>query len=286
MADTNNNGKTELSDSSIPERVVIKVDGKQEPKAPKRVLCINAHPDDQEFSVGGTLAKWARAGTEIITVVITSGDAGSNDRTDVTMTKTKLAEIREVEQRNASTVLGVQDNVFLHYGDGTLQPTLDLRRDLTRLIRKYEPDAVICGDPTARFYGNGYMNHPDHRAAGDAACDAVFPSAGTKFIFPELLMEGYEPHEVSRVFLHGSEKADVWVDISETLEIKVRALRQHLSQIGDWDPLERMQEWAKDEGKDGNVPYGESYRLMILKEEKPEEEEKREEKAAFAEAEL
>jgi LmbE family N-acetylglucosaminyl deacetylase len=280
------NGKTELADSAIPERAVTKVDGAQELKPPRRVLSVNAHPDDQEFTIGGTLAKWARAGTEIITVVITSGDAGSNDRTDANMTKTRLAEIREQEQRNACTVLGVQETVFLRYGDGTLQPTLDLRRDLTRLIRKFKPDAVVCGDPTARFFGNSYMNHPDHRAAGDAACDAAFPSAGTKFIFPELLAEGLPPHEVSRVYLHGSEKSDVWVDIGETLEIKVRALKQHLSQIGDWDPLERMQEWSREEAKGHGMEFAEAYRLMVLKEEKAEEEDQREAKHEYAEAEL
>lgn len=283
MAD-NNNGKTELADSAIPERAVTKLDAEIEPKPPKRVMCINAHPDDQEFTCGGTLAKWARVGTEVITVVITSGDAGSNERTEATMTKTRLAEIRETEQRNACAVLGVQETVFLHYGDGTLQPTLDLRRDLTRLIRKFKPDAVLCGDPTARFFGNSYMNHPDHRAAGDAACDAVFPSAGTKFIFPELLAEGYEPHEVSRVFLHGSEKNDSFVDIAETLEIKCRALKQHVSQLGDWDPLERMKEWAAEEGKEKGLPAAEAYRVMVLKEEKPQDEEKREENPNYAEA--
>lgn len=280
----NNNGKTELADSAIPERAIQKVDSTVEPKPPKRVMCVNAHPDDQEFTCGGTLAKWARGGTEVITVVITSGNSGSNERTEATMTKTKLAEIREVEQRNASAVLGVQETVFLGYGDGTLQPTIDLRRDLTRLIRKFKPDAVICGDPTARFFGNSYMNHPDHRAAGDATCDAVFPSAGTRFIFPELLAEGLEPHEVSRVFLHGSEKNDVWVDVSDTLEIKCRALRQHVSQLGDWDPLERMQEWAAEEGKEKGIAAAEAYRVMVLKEEKPEQEVERQDKPEFGEA--
>lgn len=280
------NGQTQLADSAIPERAVTKVDSNVEPKAPQRVLCINAHPDDQEFTVGGTLAKWARGGTEIITVVITSGDAGSNDRTDPTMTKTRLAEIRNLEQRNASAILGAQETVFLNYSDGTLQPTLELRRDLTRLIRKYKPDAVVCGDPTARFYGNSYMNHPDHRAAGDAACDAVFPSAGTKFIFPELLAEGYEPHEVERVFLHGSEKNDAWVDISETLEIKIRALQAHPSQLGDWNPMERMKEWAAEEGKEKGLAAAESFRVMILKEETSQAEEKRQEQPEYAHAEL
>lgn len=278
--------KTELDDSAIPERAVTKVNANQEPPPPKRVLCVNAHPDDQEFTVGGTLAKWARLGTEVITVCITSGDAGSNERTNPTMTKTQLAVIREMEQRNACAILGVRETVFLRYPDGLLQPTIDLRRDLTRLIRKYKPDAVICGDPTARFFGDRYMNHPDHRVAGDVTCDAVFPSAGTRFIFPELLAEGLEPHQVSRVFLHGTERPNVWIDIGETLEIKVRALKQHVSQLGDWDPLERMREWARDEGRARGIEFAEAYRLMILKEEEPKAEEKREEKHEFAEAEL
>ncbi|GIL15719.1 MAG: GlcNAc-PI de-N-acetylase [Chloroflexota bacterium] len=259
-----NNGQTQLADSAIPERAVTKIDSSQEPSTPRRVLCVNAHPDDQEFTVGGTLAKWARAGAEIITVVITDGDAGSNEHTPADMTKTQLAAIRQVEQQNASATLGAQETVFLHYADGTLQPTLELRRDLTRLIRKFKPDTVVCGDPTTRFFGNSYMNHPDHRAAGDATCDAVFPSAGTKFIFPELLAEGYMPHQVQRVFLHGAEKNDVWVDISETLALKVRALKQHTSQIGDWDPLEMMTEWAREEGQANGLEAAEAYRVMIL----------------------
>lgn len=266
-----NSGQTQLADSAIPERAVNKIDSDTEAYLPRRVLCVNAHPDDQEFTVGGTLAKWARAGAAIITVVITDGDAGSNEHTPADMTKTQLAAIRQVEQQNASATLGAQETVFLHYADGTLQPTLDLRRDLTRLIRKFKPDTVVCGDPTMRFFGNSYMNHPDHRAAGDATCDAVFPSAGTKFIFPELLAEGYAPHEVRRVYLHGSEKNDVWVDIAETLAIKVRALKQHASQIGAWDPLEMMTEWAREEGKEKGLAAAEAYRVMILGKDRTED---------------
>ncbi len=285
MADPNN-GQNELPLSAMPERGIVHADTNAEPKTPKRVLCVNAHPDDQEFTVGGTLAKWAQAGAYIVTVVITSGDAGSNARTETTMTKSHLAEIREVEQRAASEILGVKETVFMHYRDGTLEPTIDLRRDLTRLIRKYKPDVVVCGDPTARFYGNNYMNHPDHRAAGDATCDAIFPSAGTRFIFPELLAEGLEPHEVERVFLHGSEKSDTWIDISSTLNVKVRALHKHVSQIGDWDTTERMKEWAADEGKEKGLAAAESYRVMILKEDTPQAQEQREEQHEFVEAEL
>ncbi len=261
MSDTS----TQLSDQSIPERAVIKT-STAEPVAPKSAMAIHAHPDDQEFTIAGTLAKWARAGCDIVTVLITSGDAGSNDKTEANLTKQDLARIREDEQRRACTVLGVKHVEFLHYADGTLQPTIELRRDLTRLIRKYKPDAVICGDPTVRFYGNSYMNHPDHRVAADVTLDAVFPSAGTKFIFPELRDEGFEPHEVKQVFIHGSEKPETFIDISSVIDVKIAALKEHHSQIHDWDPGEMLKEWAKEEGKARGLEYAEAYRVMILKE--------------------
>lgn len=278
------NNKTELSDLSIPERGLVKLNSQEEPKPPRFVLSIHAHPDDQEFTVGGTLAKWARMGADIITICITSGDAGSNEHTPATMTRAELVPIREREQRAACKVLGIKDVVFLHYPDGILTSTIELRRDLTRVIRKYKPDAVVCGDPTVRFYGNSYMNHPDHRVAADVACDAVFPSAGTKFIFPELLEEGLEPHQVSRMFVHGSPTPDSWIDISTTLETKVQALAQHASQLGPWDPHERMREWARDEGKDHGLEAAEAFRIMILKEEEAKEQEQRLELPQYAEA--
>jgi LmbE family N-acetylglucosaminyl deacetylase len=278
------NNKSELSDLSIPERAIAKLDPQGEPKPPRFLLSIHAHPDDQEFTIGGTLAKWARLGTEIVTVCITSGDAGSNEHTPATMTKKELIPIREREQRAACQVLGVKDVVFLRYPDSQLTATIELRRDLTRAIRKYKPDGVVCGDPTVRFYGTSYMNHPDHRVAADVALDAVFPSAGTRFIFPELLEEGLEPHQVSRVFIHGAEKPDAWIDVSSSLEIKVRALLQHSSQLGPWDPHERMREWAHDEGKEHGLEFAEAFRIMVLKEEEPKENETRQKQPEYAEA--
>lgn len=254
-----------LSDSSIPERAVGKVDPGKEPPAPRSAMTIHAHPDDQEFTVAGTLAKWARAGCTITVVCITSGDAGSNDPAKQAADKPALAALREREQLDAGRVIGVTETVFLRYPDGALQHTLDLRRDLTRLIRRHKPEAVMCGDPTARFYGNSYMNHPDHRAAADAACDAVFPSAGTRLIFPELLSEGLEPHSAKRLYLHGSEKPDVWIDTSETIEIKIDALRRHRSQVGEGKDLDRMlREWAAEEGKPRGLQYAEAFRVMVL----------------------
>ena len=235
-----------------------------EPAAPSRVMSIHAHPDDQEFSVAGTLAKWSKAGSQIVTVCVTSGGAGSNEHTPPDMTREALVPIREEEQRQACRVLGIAEVVFLGYEDGMLEPSLALRRDLTRVIRRYRPDAVVCGDPTMRFFGASYMNHPDHRAAADAALDAVFPSAETRLIFPELLKEGLEPHKVRSVFIHGSEKPDTFIDISAFLGVKVSALKEHRTQMGTWDPTDMITGWAKMQGAKRKLEAAESYRLMRL----------------------
>ncbi|HEX9419288.1 MAG TPA: PIG-L deacetylase family protein [Methylomirabilota bacterium] len=235
-----------------------------EPAPPARVLSIHAHPDDQEFTVGGTLAKWARAGSHVATVCITSGGAGSNEHTPPEMTRDALVPIREEEQRQACRVLGIPDVIFLGFEDGMLQATLDLRRELTRVIRRFRPDAVVCGDPTVRYYGSMYMNHPDHRAASDAALDAVFPSAETRLIFPELLAEGLEPHKVRAVFIHGSDSPDTFIDISESLSAKLAALKEHRTQMGTWDPTDMITGWAKMQGTPRKLEAAESFRLMRL----------------------
>lgn len=247
----------------IPERGETSAEG-GEPATPSRVMSIHAHPDDQEFTVGGSLAKWARAGSHIVTVCITSGGAGSNAFTPPDMTRAALAVIREEEQRQACRVLGIAEVVFLGYEDGLLEPTIALRRDLTRLIRRHRPEAVVCGDPTVRFYGSTYLNHPDHRAAADAALDAVFPSAETRLIFPELLDEGLEPHHVGAVFIHGAAKPDTFIDIADTLDTKLAALREHRTQMGDWDPKDMITLWAAEQGKRPGLAAAEAYRRMVL----------------------
>jgi len=238
--------------------------GPAEPPAPVSAMSIHAHPDDQEFTVGGTLAKWARAGTHVVTVCITSGGAGSNEYTPKDMTRERLVVLREEEQRNACRVLGIHEVIFLGYEDGVLEPSIALRRELTRLIRRHRPAAVVCGDPTVRFYGQRYMNHPDHRAAADVALDAVFPSAETRLIFPELLDEGLEPHHVRRVYLHGATTPDTWVDIAEVLDVKLRALKEHRTQMGEWDPSEMITAWSAEQGAARGLTAAEAYRLMIL----------------------
>ena len=237
---------------------------------PQIAMSIVAHPDDQDFTVAGTLAKWAKAGCKVISVLITSGDSGSNDVTKDADHKPVLAKLREAEQQAANAVLGIAETVFLRYPDGELVATLALRKDLTRLIRLYKPDVVVTGDPSSWFYGNEYINHPDHRAAAEAATYAVFPSAGTRLIFPDLLEAGYEPHNVKRLYIQGSEKSDTWVDISETIDIKIDALRKHVSQVDTHEVDKWMRDWAKEVGGEKGLDFAEAYRVMILKRDEEE----------------
>jgi LmbE family N-acetylglucosaminyl deacetylase len=226
-----------------------------------RILGIFAHPDDAEFTCGGSAALWADQGAQITYVVVTNGAAGSNDPNQ---DLAELVKIREAEQRAACAVLGVQEVIFLGYADGSLQPTIELRRELTRIIRRLKPDRVITGDPTAVFYGTDYINHPDHRAAAEAAIYAVLPSAVTRPIFPELLAEGYEPHQVKEVYVSGDEAHNnTHIDISSTLDRKIEALRCHKSQLdpgdGQW-----IRDWAAESGKAGGLAFAESFRVMKL----------------------
>jgi LmbE family N-acetylglucosaminyl deacetylase len=224
---------------------------------PQSAMVIVAHPDDAEFTVAGTVAKWTQAGCKVVYVLCTSGNAGTHEPG---MTREKIAAIREEEQRAACQVLGVKDVVFLRHDDGTLQPTLELRRDLVRLIRYFKPEAVITEDPTALFYGDDYINHPDHRAAGQAAIDAVAPAAAMPLLWPE---EG-EPHRVRQMYVGGSDKPNVWIDLSDTLEIKIEALRRHKSQMGEWDPSEMIRKWAAETGKQKGLAWAESFRRIIF----------------------
>ena len=228
----------------------------------RRILCVSAHPDDNEFAIAGSVARWAREGREVVFCLVTSGGAGTNEHTP---RNDGLVPVRERECCEAARILGVKEVVFLRYQDGVVEPTLGLRRDLTRVIRRHKPDVVLCGDPTVRWYGNEYLNHPDHRAVGSAVLDAVFPSAETRSIFAELLAENLEPHKVREVWLSGAIPPNTWVDIGDTLELKCTALRAHVSQVGagDWVP-KLLREWAARAGKGAGIPYAESYRRIVL----------------------
>jgi len=228
----------------------------------RTILCIAAHPDDLEFTVAGSVATWTREGRAVVFCLVTTGGAGTNEYTP---SGAGLVPIRERELHEAARILGVEEVVLLGYADGVVEPTLALRRDLTRVIRRHKPDVVVCGDPTVRYYGNEYMNHPDHRAVASAALDAVFPSAETLGIFPELLAEGLTPHKVKEVFISGASAPDTWIDIGDTLEIKCAALKAHTSQVGPGDWVDALlREWAVRDGKRAAVAYAEAYRRMVL----------------------
>lgn len=237
--------------------------------APRRVLVIQAHPDDVEFSSAGTVAKWVKDGAEVHYCSITSGDKGT---ADPAISGPELATTREREQRNACEVLGVRSVTFLGYLDATLVPDLNLRRELTRVIRRIKPDVLMCQDPTMRYGGQRYINHPDHIAAGEASLAAVFPSARDIKTFPELLAEGLEPHITPEIYIYGARDADLWVDISDTIDTKIAALREHKSQVGDNDEklVEMMYEWGRENARlhphkpDDFGEFAESFKYMKL----------------------
>jgi LmbE family N-acetylglucosaminyl deacetylase len=235
---------------------------------PERAMIIYAHPDDIEFGVAGTAALWAKNGSEVTYVVITDGNVGSHE---TGMTAEKLAEIRRAEQTAAAKTAGASC-IYLGYHDGLLQPTLELRKKLVRLIRRHKPNVVICGDPTLFFPSDTYINHPDHRAAAQAALDAVFPAAEMPLLYPDLDEEGLDPHKVNYVYISRPVSGpNYYVDITETIDVKIEALRQHASQLGEWDPTERLKKWNSETGKQVGFQYAEAFRRITLKElEQPE----------------
>ncbi len=236
-----------------------------EEQGAKRVLVVMAHPDDPEFFCGGTIARWAATGREVTYCLLTRGDKGSdNDQTP----PERLAELREREQRAAAAVLGVQQVIFLHEEDGCVTPSLALRKDVVRIIRKVRPDVVVTSDPTNFFPSNRYINHADHRAAGQVTLDAVYPAARSALYFPELLQEeGLAPHKVREVYVAGAQHPNVAVDVTEFLPRKIDALREHGSQIRDMEGLiERLQRALLDPDSPPDEPrYVEHFRRIELR---------------------
>jgi len=224
-------------------------------------MVVVAHPDDIEFSCAGTLARWAKNGTRISYVLCTSGEVGI---AEAGMTKEKATSIREAEQRAAAQIVGAEEVVFLREPDGLLQPTLELRKKIVREIRRFKPEVVICGDPTIVWAGEDYINHPDHRAAATAALDAIFPAAGQPNLFQELESEGLTAHKPRKVYVTGWSQTDLYSNITETIDVKVAALRAHRSQMGDWDPEPRIKEWASERAHGKEMTYAESFRVVTL----------------------
>lgn len=228
---------------------------------PESAMAIVAHPDDIEFSCVGTLARWAKAGSRISYVLCTSGDVGI---ATPGMTREKAAEIREEEARQAAKIAGATEIIFLREPDGLLTPTLDLRKKLVREIRRFKPEVVLTGDPTVVFASEYYINHPDHRAAATAALEAVFPAAGQPNLFQELESEGLKAHKVRKVYIYGHQQTGLYVSIDETIETKLAALRAHQSQFPNWDPGDRVKQWASERANGKNMQYAEAFRVITL----------------------
>ena len=230
--------------------------------SPKHILVILAHPDDPEFFCGATLAKWARAGHKITYQLLTCGDKGFNDQTPKDMTSSDLCALRHDEQRAAASVIGAQAVHFLDLEDGTLVPSLDLRREAVRAIRREKPDILVTCDPQNLFALYG-LNHPDHRAAGQIVLDAVFPAAGNKAFFPELLAEGLAPHMPREIWCSLTSQPNVTMDVTDTWHIKLQAILKHKTQAPDPKALtERMKSRRTEDSTDENPRYEEKFRVV------------------------
>ena len=225
----------------------------------RRGMVIMAHPDDAEWTCSGTVAKWCAEGWEVVYVLCTDGSKGSSDPE---MTSEQLVKIREKEQRDAGEVLGLRDVVFLGYPDAYLEPTLELRKDIAREIRRYKPDVVITGSPARDVERGYYVSHPDHLAAGEAALAAIFPTARDRLTFPELLEEGLEPHEVREVWIAVGDNADNYVDVEAYMEIAIKALKAHVSQVDPENAGEWFQQGRIRTGAIIGMAYAEGFKRI------------------------
>lgn len=203
----------------------------------ERVLVITAHPDDVDFGVAGSVATWTDAGIDVRYCIVTDGDAGGFDRS---VSRSAMAALRRAEQTAAAKVVGVEELVFLGYPDGRLESTLELRRDLSRVLRQLRPQRVVTQSPERNFQ-RIYASHPDHLAAGEAALCAVYPDARNPFAHPELLdREGLEPWAVGEVWLMAAPQPNRFVDITDVFDRKLEALRSHVSQHPEPERLDPM----------------------------------------------
>ena len=229
---------------------------------PGRFLVIVAHPDDADFGPAATAARWIDEGSVGELVCCTSGDAGADDADTDPL---ELARVREEEQRAAASVVGYRDVHFLHQPDGALDNDLPLREQLVRIIREIRPDAVLTPDPTTLFTRDGHVQHTDHRAAGLAAVDAVYPAARNAMAFPHLAKGGLEPHVVRWLYLFWTNQPDAWVDVSGYVDRKMAALRCHVSQIRDPEGFEQhVRERIAAAGTEAGVEAADPFRVIEL----------------------
>jgi LmbE family N-acetylglucosaminyl deacetylase len=228
----------------------------------ERALVVISHPDDAEFGAAATIAQLTTAGVRVDYVVTTDGSKGTEDPD---MTPEALAATRMAEQRAAADILGVGEIVHLGYPDGYLQPSLDLRRDITRQVRRFRPDLVITQNPQRRLDHNPFVGHPDHLATGEATLASVYPAARDHLHFPELWRdEALEPWKVRQVLLTGVEEPNLWLDISETFETGLAAILAHASQVKREDVEERMRERARNVGEPQGIGMAQAFLSIII----------------------
>ncbi|MGZ4804150.1 MAG: PIG-L deacetylase family protein [Acidimicrobiia bacterium] len=230
---------------------------------PGRALAVYAHPDDPEISAGGTLARWAAEGAEVWLLVTTRGDKGTSDP-DVD--PEALAELRLAETARSVELLGLAGHRHLQHDDGDLEDDRTLREEICRVVRELRPDAVLCPDPTAVFFGDGYFNHRDHRVTGWATLDAIAPAAGLPHYFADQLAEGLTVHQVNEVYLSGTLEPNHWVDVSAYLERKIDALFCHQSQLSETgEPFRQfLRQRAEHDGRHAGVRYAEGFRRLTF----------------------
>ena len=228
----------------------------------ERAMAIFSHPDDAEFGAAATIASLVARGARVDYVVTTDGGKGTDDPS---VTSEQLADTRAAEQRDAADVLGVAEIVHLDYPDGYLEPTLGLRRDIVRQLRRFRPQLVIAQNPVRRLDGNPFIGHPDHLATGEATLAAVYPAARDHLNFPELLDEGLEPWKVRQVLVTGAEQPNLWIDVGAHLDTALAALRCHASQFDDWDAIEeRVRERAREAGEPVGLPAAQAFLSILL----------------------
>jgi LmbE family N-acetylglucosaminyl deacetylase len=215
-------------------------------------MVVIPHPDDAESRMAGTVARWAREGKDVIYIVCTNGDKGTSDPD---MKPEELARVREQEQLAAAELLGVREVVFLRYPDQSLEDTPEFRKEIVRLIRTYKPDTVVTVDPYRR-----YLDHRDHRITARVTLDAIFPYAGDIHSYPDLLEQGLQPHRVKEVLFCGTGDPNYYINITDTIDVKIAALRCHKSQVGDRPEIDEwMRRWAKMSAEGQDYKLGEAF---------------------------
>lgn len=229
----------------------------------QKILVVLAHPDDPEFFCGGTLAIWAKEGHEISYCLLTKGEKGINEKFRGVE---NIKKLRIEEQQRAAGILDIHQINFLDYEDGYLTPNLELRCEVAKVIRREKPNIVVTCDPTNYYIRDSYINHPDHRAAGQVVIDAVFPAAQNELFFPELMKkEKLSPHHVQEVWISLPKEPNVFIDVTDTWDLKIKALLMHASQIGETEKfLERMRSRRTEDSSEENPRYQEFFRRVVF----------------------